>query len=94
MSLLEIRDLRSQLTTPDGVASAVDGVDLSIGDGEAVGLVGESGSGKTVLALSILGLLPEGAEAFSRGAPFGFGAKSWSGWREDGSGRSGEVRSP
>jgi len=38
----------------------VDGVDLHLSEGEAVGLVGESGSGKTMLALSILGLQPEG----------------------------------
>lgn len=37
---------------------ALDGVSLSIGEGEVLGLVGESGSGKTVLSHSILGLLP------------------------------------
>ena len=37
---------------------ALDGVSLSIDSAEVVGLVGESGSGKTVLACSILGLLP------------------------------------
>jgi oligopeptide/dipeptide ABC transporter ATP-binding protein len=58
VSLLEIRDLRSVIRTPDGEARAVDGVDLTVERGEAVGLVGESGSGKTALALSILGLLP------------------------------------
>ena len=33
---------------------ALDGVSLSIGEGEVLGLVGESGSGKTVLSHSIL----------------------------------------
>jgi peptide/nickel transport system ATP-binding protein len=47
---------------------AVDGVDLSIQSGEAVGLVGESGSGKTVLALSVLGLLPEGSGSILPGS--------------------------
>jgi peptide/nickel transport system ATP-binding protein len=37
---------------------AVRGVDVRIGLGEILGLVGESGSGKSVLALSLLGLLP------------------------------------
>jgi oligopeptide/dipeptide ABC transporter ATP-binding protein len=59
MSLLEVRGLRTHLPVLDGTARAVDGVDLTIGPGETVGVVGESGSGKTVLALSILGLLPQ-----------------------------------
>ena len=33
-------------------------IDLSIGDGERVGLVGSSGSGKSMIARAILGLLP------------------------------------
>jgi len=57
VSLLEIRNLRTHFRTPQGRARAVDGVDLTVGQGEAVGLVGESGSGKSVLALSILGLV-------------------------------------
>ena len=61
MTLLEIRKLRVHLRTPGGMARAVDGVDMIIQEGEAVGVVGESGSGKTLLALSILGLQPQGS---------------------------------
>ncbi|HPH03568.1 MAG TPA: ABC transporter ATP-binding protein [Spirochaetota bacterium] len=56
--------------------TAVDRIDLDIGQGEAVGLVGESGCGKTVTALALMGLLPEvacraGADlAEFDGAPF------------------------
>ena len=55
--LLEIADLRVTFTTADGVARAVDGVDLTVGAGETVGLVGESGCGKSVTALAVLRLV-------------------------------------
>jgi len=54
--MLEIRDLRVRFHTRDRFA--VDGVSLTIQDGEIVGLVGESGSGKSVTAMSVAGLLP------------------------------------
>jgi oligopeptide/dipeptide ABC transporter ATP-binding protein len=57
--LLEVRGLRTYFFTDDGVAKAVDGVDLDIMPGEVLGLVGESGSGKSVTALSILRLIPD-----------------------------------
>jgi len=44
-------------TGPEGVARAVDGVDLTVEEGETVGLVGESGCGKSVTALSLLRLV-------------------------------------
>jgi len=56
--LLRINNLRTYFFTTDGVVKAVDGVNLSIGTGEVLGLVGESGSGKTVTALSIMRLVP------------------------------------
>ncbi len=41
--------------------TVVDGLSLSIAAGETFALVGESGSGKSITALSVLGLLPNGA---------------------------------
>ncbi|HKO09028.1 MAG TPA: ABC transporter ATP-binding protein [Alphaproteobacteria bacterium] len=55
--LLDIRGLKTHFATDDGVVQAVDGVDISIGRGETVGVVGESGCGKTVTALSVLKLI-------------------------------------
>ena len=58
--MLEIRDLHVQFHGSDH--EAVRGIDLTVGDGDIVGLVGESGSGKTVTAMMISGLLrPEQA---------------------------------
>jgi peptide/nickel transport system ATP-binding protein len=55
--LLTIRGLKTQFSTDNGVVQAVDGVDLTIDVGEALGVVGESGSGKTVTAMSVLKLI-------------------------------------
>lgn len=46
------------LTVDAGHRRLLDGVDLHIGQGERVGLVGASGSGKSLIAQTILGLLP------------------------------------
>jgi energy-coupling factor transporter ATP-binding protein EcfA2 len=56
--LLEVRDLKTHFVTPLGTVRAVDGVSLTLDRGSALGIVGESGSGKTILARSIMGLLP------------------------------------
>jgi peptide/nickel transport system ATP-binding protein len=56
--LLQIRGLKTHFATDDGVACAVDGVDLTVDRGETLGVVGESGCGKTVTALSVLKLIP------------------------------------
>src|SRR5690349_14275827 len=60
--LLEIHDLRTDIALRHSVVRAVDGVDLTLLPGEALGLVGESGCGKTMTALSIMRLLPAGGE--------------------------------
>ena len=56
--LLEVRDLVKTFGQPDALdsATAVDGVSLSLTEGETLGLVGESGSGKTTVARCIIRL--------------------------------------
>nr|MBA3801226.1 ABC transporter ATP-binding protein [Geodermatophilaceae bacterium] len=57
--MLVVRDLRTSFRTSGGVVKAVDGVSFGIDRGEVVGVVGESGSGKSVMAMSLIGLVPE-----------------------------------
>ena len=63
MSLLEVHDLKMHFPVRGGVlrravatSKAVDGVSLSVGTGETLGLVGESGCGKTTLGKAIVRL--------------------------------------
>lgn len=63
--VLEIKELRVHFNDAAADRYAVDGLNLSIEEGEILGLVGESGSGKTVTAMSISGLLPREKASFS-----------------------------
>jgi peptide/nickel transport system ATP-binding protein len=56
--LIAVRDLKVYLDVDAGTVKAVDGVSFRIPAGGTVALVGESGSGKSVVAQSIMGILP------------------------------------
>ena len=63
-TLLELEDLTLHFRTSRGAVQAVDGVDFSLGHGEAVVVLGESGCGKSSLARAILRLLPRNVHAY------------------------------
>ncbi|MCH7921107.1 MAG: ABC transporter ATP-binding protein [Planctomycetes bacterium] len=56
--LLEVENLTSHFFLDEGVLRAVDGISFDVNEGETVALVGESGCGKTIVALSLLNLIP------------------------------------
>ncbi len=58
-ALLSLRDLRISFPAHE----AVKGLSLDLSRGKTLALIGKSGSGKSLAALSVLGLLPEGAKA-------------------------------
>ncbi len=57
--LLAVRDLFVEFRTRDGVAKAINGVDIVLDEGETLAILGESGSGKSVTAQAIMGILDE-----------------------------------
>ena len=65
--LLEIKALSVQFFTYQGIVRALEEVNLTIGRGEIMGLVGETGCGKSVMARSILRLIPEPPGKISHG---------------------------
>ncbi len=71
--LLEIKNLHVRFKIFEGELKVLNGVDMTIGEGEKVGLVGETGCGKTTTIKSVLRVLPSppakilGGEIFYRG---------------------------
>ena len=66
-TMIEVKDLVTEIDTKLGVIHAVDGVSFSVAKGETIGIVGESGSGKSMTALSLLRLVPKPAAKVSAG---------------------------
>ena len=61
-AIVEIKDLYVEFHSDDAIVHAVNGVNLTIREGETLGLVGETGAGKTTIARAILGIIakPQG----------------------------------
>ncbi len=55
--ILDVQNLRTQFSTDDGLVQAVNGISLTLCEGETLGIVGESGCGKSVSMLSVMRLL-------------------------------------
>ncbi len=65
-ALLDIQKLGVDVETPRGKARILGHLDLTLAQGERLGIVGESGSGKSMMALAIMGLLPDAARTSGR----------------------------
>src|ERR1043165_8446129 len=55
--VLQINDLQVSYYTDSGRATALDGVSLTLSEGEKLGLLGESGSGKSTMALAMMRMI-------------------------------------
>lgn len=73
MALLDVKNLKVNFVTRNGVNNAVNDVSFSVESGQITAIIGESGSGKSVACYSLLGLVPQppgqiaGGEAFFEG---------------------------
>ncbi len=65
MSLLEVKNLRTNFRTEQGKVQAVRDISFTLEQGEVLGIVGESGSGKSQSMYSIIGLLADNGEVES-----------------------------
>jgi oligopeptide transport system ATP-binding protein len=57
--LLEVKNLKTQFFTQDGIVHAVNGISYTVDTRETVAIVGESGSGKSVGVMSLIRLIPQ-----------------------------------
>ncbi|GHC59574.1 ABC transporter ATP-binding protein [Neogemmobacter tilapiae] len=69
-ALLDIKSLTIDIARDNGPARVVDGIDLTVAEGESLGVVGESGCGKSLTMLSLMGLLPNKIKATGGSAHF------------------------
>nr|BFE87691.1 ABC transporter ATP-binding protein [Planobispora longispora] len=84
MTLLEAVDVHVEFTSRGRRARAVDGVNLTVGEGEIVALVGESGCGKTTLARTLLGLeRPASGAVRYGGAPLTYSTRALKAYRRE-----------
>ena len=58
-ALLEVKGLKTQFFTQDGIVHAVNGISYTLNEGETLAIVGESGSGKSVGVMSLIHLIPQ-----------------------------------
>ena len=77
-TLISVQDLKTHFFLDEGTVRAVDGVSFDLGRGATLGVVGESGCGKSVLARSIIRIVPppgrtiEGSVMYYRAPQDGF----------------------
>lgn len=62
MTVLSITDLHTTMPQRGGAVEILRGVNLEVDRGRTLAVVGESGSGKSFTALTVAGLLPDGAK--------------------------------